>query len=220
MASDPLTENILHYRGGLSKNNLCDILKKLEHYDEMMSCCTESPYIDTTDAAKYLQRHKGKFTVLNINIQSINAKFDSLLLFLDELAQNGFHFSAICVQETWLQQSSLSSQNFNIIDYNSVFIPASCSFHSGLGIYIHKSFSFKKLDLVSSSNLWEGLFLEIKGDSLHKKINLCNVYRPPKDRNADIESFLDSFMPIIYVFISSKTLRRAYMVNNNIQNLV
>jgi hypothetical protein len=197
MMPDILANDILRYRGGINKNNLNEILKNLEHFDETVSYCSESPYIDVPNVSVHLKRHQNKFCILDLNVQSLNAKFDSLLLFLDELALNDFYFSAICLQETWLNEQSVANDLFNIPGYSAVTLPATCSSHGGLVIYLHDSFQFKKIDLYERSSIWEGIFIEINGDCLSRKITLGNIYRPPRDRNCDINSFLDIFSPIM-----------------------
>ena len=77
--------DILRHRGGLSKNNLLNILKDLDNYDEMITSCSESPYIDLPHVSSYMKKFKHQFTILDINIQSLNAKFDSFITFFNDL---------------------------------------------------------------------------------------------------------------------------------------
>ena len=173
------------------------MLKNLEYFDETLSYCSESPYVDVTNASVYLKKFQDKFTVLDLNIQSLNAKFDSLMLFLDELAVKEFHFSAICLQETWMNENSVGYDMFNIPGYTPITLPATCSKHGGLIIYLQESFQFNRLDLYVNSPEWEGIFIEVSGECLSKKVVLCNIYRPPRDKNSDINSFLGIFSPIM-----------------------
>ena len=85
----------------------------------------------------------------------------------------------------------------HIPNYNTVFLPPTCSSHGGLVIYLHNSYQYKKLDIYTPSTLYEGLFLEIQGGGLLRKLVLANIYRPPRDRNCDIKSFLDLFTPFL-----------------------
>ena len=81
------------------------------------------------------------FNILSLNIQSINAKFDQLQLMLRNLHEQNCEFSAICLQETWLSDSSDIS-HLLLDNYNLISQGARISSHSGLGIYLHKKFSY------------------------------------------------------------------------------
>ena len=61
---------------------------------------TDSPYMLTESVLPFLIQRKRQFTVLSLNIQSINSKFDSLTAFLSHLDANDVNFSPICLQET------------------------------------------------------------------------------------------------------------------------
>ena len=202
MTSHILANDILRDRGGVTKNNLLEILKSMDNFDETISSCSESPYIEIENAVSYLKNYKDKFVVLDVNIQSLNAKFDSFTLFLDSLASHGFYFSAICVQETWVNEG-YNFDTLHIPNYQTVFLPSTCSSHSGLAIYLHNSYQYKELDLYSSSPIYEGLFLEIQGGGLLKKLTLGNIYRPPRDRNSDLRAFFDLISPILSTITKS-----------------
>ena len=194
--------NILNNRGGLNRNNLLNLLKDLENYEEMVSICSESPYIETEHVSAYLQKFKNYFTLLDINIQSLNAKFDSFVAFLNNLSDADIYFSAICIQETWLK-TPYDSNCFNIPNYNMFTLQPTCTTHGGLIIYVHEKFQVKELNLYKESTLWEGLFLELSGGGLTKKLNLCNIYRPPRDRNDEIDRFLSEFTPTVSAVTNS-----------------
>ena len=188
--------NILTNRGGFDRNNLLNLLKDLENYEEMVSICSESPYIETEHLSDYMQKFKNYFTLLDINIQSLNAKFDSFVAFLNDLCNANIYFSAICIQETWLKTPN-DKNFFNIPNYNMFSLQPTCTSHGGLIIYVHEKFQVKELNLYKTSTLWEGLFLELSGGGLTKKLKLCNIYRPPRDRNDEIDGFLSEFTPIV-----------------------
>ena len=61
---------------------------------------TDSPYMLTESVLPFLIQRKRQFTVLSLNIQSINSKFDSLTAFLSYRDANDVNFSPICLQET------------------------------------------------------------------------------------------------------------------------
>ena len=43
--------------------------------------------------------------------------------------------------------------------------------HSGLGIYISDDYNFKVMNMHEQSMLWDGMFVEISGQSLNDKKN-------------------------------------------------
>ena len=54
------------------------------------------------------------------------------------------------------------------------------------------------LDMSLKSNIWEGQFIEIYGDSMcAKKIILGNIYRPPRDINENYRQFIDEFSTVL-----------------------
>ena len=59
----------------------------------------------------------------------------------------------------------------------------------------------------SSSNIWEGQFIEIEQENVgNKKIILGNVYRPPRDTNENYNQFINEFVPILSDFESKSDI--------------
>ena len=197
MNTDSLVNNILKNFGGTAKNNLNEILCNIDDLDNDISIASDSPYIDSNNVVHTLKPFSHNFSVLALNIQSLNAKFDNLKILLDELASQDFEFSAICLQETWISGDQSNISFYNLDNYAAIPLPATCSSHGGLLIYLHKKFQYVLRDEYSPNHLWEGQFLDITGNDLPNKITLCNVYRAPRDRNEDIESFINDLMPIV-----------------------
>ena len=52
---------------------------------------------------------------------------------------------------------------------------------------------------IENSSIWEGLFLELKHESLQNKITIGNLYKPPRDNNSarNINAFREELEPII-----------------------
>ena len=100
------------------------------------------------------------FTTLSVNIQSINAKFDNLLAMLSILHENGFSFSDICIQETWLAKDDDIS-TFQIPRYHLIHQGKVCSDHGGLIIDLKDCFTLTQRYLYTTYNTWEGLFIDI-----------------------------------------------------------
>lgn len=195
--NNSLSHELLKHRGGYTNNNLSHVLRNMEDLDITITCASESPYIDPSDFINYVSKFKKQFCILSVNIQSIRAKFDSLSVFLRSLAEHDFYFSVICIQESWVSSTFSSDNIFDIDGYNTFMLPSTCSTHSGLITYVHDSHNGAVLDLYKSSPLWECLPLVISSGGLTKPVTVVNIYRPPRDRNADIKSFLDEFSPCL-----------------------
>ena len=101
----------------------------------------------------------GKFSVLSVNIQSLNSKFDGLMAILSCLEKYDLHFSAVCLQETWLTDSHDVSI-FSMPGYRLINAGKSCSECGGLLIYVHDWFSYSIQNITRNSKLWEGCLLK------------------------------------------------------------
>ena len=132
-----------------------------------------------------------------MNVKSLNAKFDKLKSLLDELLDENIEFSAICLQETWLEGPNLDTSLFEVNNYIPISLGATCSSHGGLLIYLYQNYQYAIRDFYSPNTLWEGQFIDIFGNNLKQKITICNIYRPPRDRNDHIESFINDISPIL-----------------------
>ena len=75
-----------------------------------------SPYFEIESLRPILSKYKANFSVLSLNIQSLNSKFDALL---SELNGNDIKIDAICLQETWLSTDQDASI-FNIPGYQLI----------------------------------------------------------------------------------------------------
>ena len=133
-----------------------------------------------------------------MNVQSLNSKFDALLAILSELNDNDIKICAICLQETWLSTDQDASI-FNIPGYQWITLGKKCSAHSGLAIYLSDSFSYLIKSVHDDSELWDGMFIEVSGESLCDKIIIGNIYWPPQsdNNNKTIKQFCEELTPVI-----------------------
>ena len=196
MASNIIDKDVLKNFGGASRNCLNDLLNDADTLDNAISIASNSPYVDTEHLANYLKPLKQTFSVLGLNIQSLNAKFDKLHILINDLAKNDFEFDAICLQETWIDDVSTISL-YSLENYVMLPLAATCSSHGGLLIYLHKNLTFVHRNLYIPNHIWEGQFIDISLHENDKKLTLCNIYRPPRDRNNDIDLFINDLSPII-----------------------
>ena len=72
------------------------------------------------------------FSILTLNIESINGKFDELTIYMyiEELSKINFKFSVICLQETWLSDD-VDLSTFQIAGYDCISQGKSCSKKGG-----------------------------------------------------------------------------------------
>ena len=198
MADKDINEEILENIGGKSQNNLNEILRNFTDTDFEVQTFDDSSYIDIDSMTDNLKPQEKPFSLMSLNIQSINAKFDKLTTLLSYLNESNFKFSAICIQETWLRHDQDTSL-FEIPGYNLIHKGKSCSEHGGLIIYLKEEFTYNYRKLYNQSNLWEGLFNDVFNEHINKKITIGNIYRPPKFNNSNptIEDFMLELNPVI-----------------------
>ena len=75
------------------------------------------------------------FSILSLNIQCLNEKFDRLHIFVQQLRQSNYEFSAICLQESLLSNVADTSP-YQLEGYTLILRGKTCSQHGGLVILI------------------------------------------------------------------------------------
>ena len=143
--NNPLVHELLKEFGGIEKNDLLEMTNdNIADDEDSPNILTPSSYVDLTTIEKYINLNRNGFSILSMNIQSINSKFEELLTtikFFDE--KYNFKFSAICLQECWLSENTDISQ-FDIPGYTVFDQPRQCCGHGGLLTYILDEFKGKK----------------------------------------------------------------------------
>ena len=181
------------------RDDLHDILRTFvgDLNNEAKTYCI-SPFIELESVESVLKKHKCTFSVLSLNIQSLNSKFDSFMSVLSHLNDNNAHFQAICLQETWLSHDQ-DTPLFNIPVYHLIHRGKSCSNHSGLIIYLSDEFSYSVKDTLPGSQLWDGLLIDVYGESLCGNLTIGNIYRPPRHNynNNTVRQFCSELQPVI-----------------------
>ena len=176
-------EQILKHFGGYTQNSLLQVLNvhdEATNTDGEIELTDHSPFIDHEQLVETLRANKNKFNILSVNIASINAKIDQLQILVNSLNEQNCNFDAICIQESWLSNDSdtslLNIDGFNLISQGKI-----ASERGGLLIYLDEKYEYRELSLYTRSDVWEGQFIEIFGDHIHKKIIIGNIYRPPRN---------------------------------------
>lgn len=159
-------------------------------------------YYDIDELKQFLLESSSNITILSLNIQSLNSKYDLFLHTLEELNEANLRFSIICLQEAQIKpNTNIDHLTLEHLDYNMVFKPHSrqCSVKGGLVIYIQKNFDYDSIKKIDTFTTWEGLFLNIKLDEKITPITIGNIYRPPKDNNnhTSLDNFMNEFKDTI-----------------------
>ena len=203
MDNSDIINDILKHVGGDAKNNLNELLRSFDDSEDEIKTFGYSPYIDIHNFDHNVL--KGKFTILSMNIQSVFAKYDSLLSTLELLNNDDFQFSAICLQECWLDDGH-NTNVLNIPSYQLVSKTQQCSGHGGLVIYLHEDFTYTERES-SSSDIWECLTIDIHSENFDNKITLSNVYRPPRFNNCNstVDKFISEFRPFLKKLSTEKS---------------
>ena len=103
MISSLLHLVIGHNTGLSEKNSFPHLLDAIGPSAENESDLIEqSKYYDDHEFKSVLQKFNSKISILSLNCQSINAKFDKIKIFLDGINDMN-SLSIICIQETWSQ---------------------------------------------------------------------------------------------------------------------
>ena len=132
-----------------------------------------SHYYGETDFSKLLVKKPG-LSILSVNIQSVNAKFDEFESFSRMNLINPI--SAICLQECWLGEADNITM-FNLENYEMLFLPKKCCEHGGLIIYVHKDFECIALTEVKvPSSGWEYLCVKLSHRKPKSKIMYYVTY--------------------------------------------
>ena len=106
MADNPLIcEEILENYGNPDHLKLDNIIDPPDPDEEEIHIMRPSHYFAIEELPIHLQT-VGNFNILSLNTQSINAKFDAFVAFLEIAKQQNVYFHAICLQETWLSENS------------------------------------------------------------------------------------------------------------------
>ena len=116
--------------------------------DGEMNLIKPSPYFGIDCFPYSLIHTRSQFYILSINAQSLNSKYDELVLLLNIAHSQNIRFHVICVQETWL--SEMSDYSLVAIDgYNCIHQSkrSECSNHGGLITYVDDRYEVDRLDI-------------------------------------------------------------------------
>ena len=175
-------------------NSLKHLLNNTEDEYDIIPLST---YTDVNTSAERMSANNSTLSILSLNAQSINAKFDELKITIDQL--NEIHtVSVICIQESWLDCNA-NIDLYRLNNYNLISKGKYVSEHGGLLIYLHVDFEYDILEgIIGHTTGWEQLFLKIRHkDPNSKKYIIGNVYRVPNEIVGSCNCFTDEFSNLL-----------------------
>ena len=97
--------DILSEYGGVIESSFCTTFDpNLDPNDDMNPSTPlypRSEFLHPDDVVTYLENNKHNFTIFNLNVDSINTKYNQLRIFMESLLSKNLSFSAITIQEAW-----------------------------------------------------------------------------------------------------------------------
>ncbi|XP_065660400.1 uncharacterized protein LOC136084231 [Hydra vulgaris] len=150
----------------------------------------QSEYYSIPESTQYLCENKNKFSILQINIRSMNKNFENFKCLLGELNHD---FKIICFTETWLKSNETNS-NFELRNYTSVHQMRDICVGGGISIYVHNSIDFIQRKDLNVNNLdCEALCVEII-NKLAKNFIINAIYRTPAGSLKTFKTYLRTFL--------------------------
>ena len=104
-----------------------------------------SEYTDINTLSESLRSAKSSLSILSLNSQILNAKFNDFQIAIEQLNRNN-QISVTCIQETWLSSESPTSL-FDLPNYELISRGKYCSNHGGLITYIHNDFNWQPVSI-------------------------------------------------------------------------
>ena len=123
-----------------TRNKITDFLMILAWASPFKKPIQECHYYSDSNLTKILSEQSNMFSIPSLNIQSLNAKFDQLHIFVQQLRQSNHEFSAICLQESWLSNVADISL-YQLEGYTLIMQGKTCSQHGGLVIYLNNKYN-------------------------------------------------------------------------------
>ena len=120
----------------------------------------DSQYFTPEESSRNLNNFdKSSFSMLHLNIRSLQKKFDNLFSLLITLK---FEFKVICITETWFSDNSMNHNLFEFLKYESIHQVRRIDKGGGIAVFLHESLTFNiRHDLSVNNADIEALCVEI-----------------------------------------------------------
>jgi len=134
-----------------------------------------------------------KISILTLNVQSLQSKFENLRLFISKL--KNFTPEIICLQETWSIPDDVS---FDLPGYHPLQLKSRSNFTQGggVGIYVKQNLRYNlRTDLISVDRLLEAIFVDVVFEN--KTFTIGSLYHPPSSPSRTQNEHFDQFLEIL-----------------------
>ena len=131
----------------------------------------------TVENLQYHVPDDNTFSVLHLNIRSMNKNFENFKYMLNMLK---YEFKVICITESWCNDESMSTNsNFQLPNYSVIHQMRADHAGGGICMFIHSSLSYKlRKDLSINDADCESLCIELSNGTT-RNIIVNTFYRPP-----------------------------------------
>ena len=148
----------------------------------------KTPYYSVDE---FQQIQNDDFSVLHLNIRSLQKNFDSFRMFVNECKTT---FDVICLSETWRETEVSNNTLYALPNYTIIELPRDSGKRGGgLLMYLsnNHSYSIRKKFITSNKN-FESLFIEVV--SKNKNIVVGVLYKPPNGKCDVFKNHLKSII--------------------------
>ena len=183
---------------------------------ELVSTLVNSKYYDINKFNKIKYDKESSFSMLHVNIASLNAHIDDLRTVLSRLKPE---IDIIGISEHKIKANSKPSNNIDIGGYDEFKFEPTGSTHGGAGFYIKSGLVYKErpdLNLNSTSN-FEAMFVEIILKDRKNLIVGC-IYRHPSS-DISVTDFAEKHLEPILSKVSKEKKECILMGDFNIDLL-
>ena len=120
----------------------------------------DSQYFTPEESTRNINHFdKSSFSMLHLNIRSLQKNFDSLFNLLMTLK---FEFKVICITETWCSHNSMNHNPFKLPQYKNIHQVRRTGKGGGIAVFLHESSTFNvRHDLSVNNADTEALCIEI-----------------------------------------------------------
>ena len=152
----------------------------------------DSQYFTPEESSRNLNNFdKSSFSMLHLNIRSLQKNFDSLFNLLMTLK---FEFKVICITETWCSDNSMNHNLFELPQYKSIRQVRRTGRGGGIAVFLHESLTFNiRQDLSVNNADIEALCVEIINKK-SKNILINTQYPQPAENFNEFEAYLNTFL--------------------------
>ena len=134
------TNSFIH-NTGLNKEKLLShpINAMSSDFENESTLIEHSKYYGDAEFEHAHQQYNSKISILSINCQSLNAKFDKLKIFVSDVNTKN-QISIIRIQETWNHEGT-DTNCFSLPNYTLITAHRRLTAHGGLITYVHNDFA-------------------------------------------------------------------------------